>query len=721
MLQLLLLLIALTFSIYGITTHSAIWLIIATLGMGVAASGILHPTIHDDQERLRNILQRWVGAQWQIILYFALSLSMVSSIIVYYAPLTRLSALPWLAALSLLLVAMWLQEQPKPLYWLKQSWQTSLNHANWNRLDWLLIVLLGAVAFGLRIYLLDEAFPPAREDEGFQGLLTLQARYGFQPDTGYEPLPLFGAGWFGHPTLFYFLQAGAMAVFGESLVGMRMLSVIIGAACAPTMYILGKLGWGRIAGFSAGWLLAVSHFHIQYSRMALQNIETVWLMIILACCLLMAYRDLHKESPANQRVTWFILAGLAVGINQYFYVGARFAFILVTPLLLLLFIQRKVKVRQLVVFALVVIIVLLPQLTFYAQHPEHLTIRSQGVNIFSEENVQRALGSEATLDKDWSKLVVKQVQDHWRFWFDRGDTSPFYWGGVPAFDPVTVVLFWLGLGFIATRFFRYPDLLAGVWWGLGALSAGIFTLNPTWGARLVVITPSMVLIAGVLVQEVLNTLQPIWPRNTLQTGAFIFGVLSLTTTFYLNFTTYFVQYAVERPGLDLITVAKPMAAHPDHIVYLLGSSTDVNQGVIRFVARKTEKYDISTVNQVDELLSHIPTARKILFVAQPPRQADLTLIEERLPNGVRQTYTDPKGEISLITYAVPSFVQMGATGEAGDSSTATVATEDSKDVPTSANSIKELPAGSPTATKSFTPPLWNSPLAPPQSSELTED
>lgn len=656
MVYLFLLMLVITVAVYGVATQQIGWVIGGMVGMAIAASGLLQPKREREIARISQILQRYVGAQWQMLVYLALSLALVSGAMVYYTPLNRLSMAVWAAALLMLMAAVWVQAQLRPWRWCRASWQRAIDHPDWNRLDWAILLLLWMVALALRLYRLEETFPPAREDEGFQGLFTLQARYGFQRNDGYEPLPPFSVGWFGHPTLFYFIQAGVMAIFGENLVGVRVLAALVGAACPPSLYLLGKQGWGRLAGVSAGWLLAVSHFHIQYSRLALQNIETVWLMILLACCLVMLYRAQPEGEQANKRASWLILTGIVIGLNQYFYVGARFAFLLTAALLLFLLVQRKIMVRHLALLTLVVTIVLLPQLVFYAQYPEHLTTRSQGVSIFSAENVDRILGVEATLQGDWHRLILKQVQVHWHFWFDHGDTSPFYWAGTPAFDAITVVLFWLGLGILLMCLFHYPYLLAALWWGLGAVFAGIFTLNPTWGARLVVIAPSVTLIAGIFVQEVLMVLGTVWPQSTRRISALIFGSVFFSFTFYTNFNIYFVQYALERPGLDTITVAQAMAEQPDAVSYLLGTSTDVNQGVIRFVAHASEKYNMPPLTALEDLLLHHPPEKPLLFVVQPPREDDLRAIEQRLPHGVRQTVLDPRGNLALLTYAVPAAV-----------------------------------------------------------------
>jgi hypothetical protein len=69
-----------------------------------------------------------------------------------------------------------------------------------------------------------------------------------------------------HPPLYYFLLHLWTMVFGSSPIALRLLSVLIGAATVPLLYVTGKQLFGQKAGILAAFLLAISPFHIFYSQ-----------------------------------------------------------------------------------------------------------------------------------------------------------------------------------------------------------------------------------------------------------------------------------------------------------------------------------------------------------------------------------------------------------------------------------------------------------------------
>ena len=77
-----------------------------------------------------------------------------------------------------------------------------------------------------------------------------------------------------------------MLVFGSTVAGVRMLSVILGTLCIPIVYGIGRLSWGPVAAATAAWLMAVSHFHIHYSRMSQIFIYSAILMALMMLLLL---------------------------------------------------------------------------------------------------------------------------------------------------------------------------------------------------------------------------------------------------------------------------------------------------------------------------------------------------------------------------------------------------------------------------------------------------
>lgn len=84
------------------------------------------------------------------------------------------------------------------------------------------------------------------------------------------------------------------------MTGLRLLSVLFGAFCAPLVYRMGRLAWGRVAGLAAGGLLSISHLHIHYSRIALNNIESVWFMILL----MLLFFHAHAQAVGQAKASW---------------------------------------------------------------------------------------------------------------------------------------------------------------------------------------------------------------------------------------------------------------------------------------------------------------------------------------------------------------------------------------------------------------------------------
>ena len=157
------------------------------------------------------------------------------------------------------------------------------------QVDWFLVGAITAVALVLRLYRLDDFLPTMHGDEGEMGMLALLALHGPASGVSPTPLPLFRTAFLDHPTLFHYLQAGALWLFGESLTGLRTLSAIFGALCVPVVYGIGRIGWGRIAGITASWLLAVSHLHLHYSRIALNNVQSIWFTALFILLMMVAF------------------------------------------------------------------------------------------------------------------------------------------------------------------------------------------------------------------------------------------------------------------------------------------------------------------------------------------------------------------------------------------------------------------------------------------------
>lgn len=507
------------------------------------------------------------------------------------------------------------------------------------------VAAVTVAAFALRAYDLAHFPPPMHGDEGEMGLMALQIL------EGPGRLPLFATGWLDHPTLFHYLQAASMAIFGKDEVGLRMLSAIFGAACVPLVYWIGYIGWGRLVGFTAAWLMAVSHLHIHFSRIGLNNIESVFGMTLFMLLLALIWERSEREQRATAPLWLFMGAGLVAGLSQYLYYGSRLIPVVAAPLLLVLWRRKRASAGQLLMLALAALIAFAPLGGFYLNHWAPLVNRMRGVSVFRAENLRHILGPDAVWPKDLPMLLKVQAERNLRFFVRDGDASSFYLRDIPAFDGLTVVLFWLGLGAALTRVRRYHELALLLWFGLGVLFAGILTIDSPNAPRLLIMTPSVYLLGGVFVHRARELLIKVTRVRLNGVGALILGV-GMVLTLLANVYLYFVDYARKAPNLAPIVVAREMSAEPERYqAYLMGSPIlFAEHGVIRFVARRAH---VRNLDDPDALLAPNFQEQGLLVIALAHRVSELKAIEARFPGGTTALYSDPLGRLIYVAYRVP--------------------------------------------------------------------
>jgi 4-amino-4-deoxy-L-arabinose transferase-like glycosyltransferase len=628
----------------------------------------------------------WFGSLfrdgWSVLLFVSLACALVATWQVHTDQFNRSSIWIWLLGMLLVIIAASIHDRRKAQQRVMQdsviarpSGESDTRIAatlrpdsalaargvalRWELNDWALLLAATLVGFGLRLYRLNNNLPPMHGDEGEMGMLALLALHGPLSGISENPLPYFGAGFLDHPTLFHYVQAGAFFLFGENLTGLRTLSVIVGALCIPLVYALGWVGWGRAAAFVAAWLMAVSHLFIQYSRIALNNIETVF-MTILVVLLLALGRERTEPLPLQTAgghhgrrtpLLWYAAVGLVAGISQYFYYGSRFIPVLIIAATLFLWFERRVTLKQLAVMGLALLVAYLPLARFYAVHFSSFISRTRGVAVFTTEGIRHALGSQAVWPRDAMDLLDRQVEMNLDLFVRAGDASAFYMRELAAFDALTVLLFWLGLGIVLTRLSRYHDYMLFVWFGLGLLLAGILTNDPPNAPRLIVAAPAVFLFGGVFCQRMIDLLRQGMPRPH-SVAVSLAGIAIAAITLVLNYNAYFVNYSRLAPAQTVITLADEMSARAeDAPSFLLGApNLYVAYATLRFAARNAERYDAESVEQIVEAYTKAQDGKGLLAIALPHRIAELNTLRSQLPSGEWAERYDSVGRLMYASY-----------------------------------------------------------------------
>lgn len=644
--------------LYGVLTGSVLGLGLAALCTLLAVGARLPTRPEDDADRLTRLVTSIWTQPWVWVLALAMVGSGVAGVLAKAYPYGAASGVVWLASLGLVGLAAWLHDRGvPPLSTLPDT------APPWLRMDWALALALFVVALALRLYRLSDTLPAMHGDEGEMGMLALLALHG--PASGVSPnrLPFFSTAFLDHPTLFHYFQAGALWLFGENLSGLRTLSALFGALCAPWAYALGRQGWGRAAGVAAGWLIAVSHLHIHYSRIALNNIETAWLAMVMVLFFFCAWAttpprtgngaDAAAETGATAPLWPYVGAGLVMGLSQYFYYGSRLLPFIAAPLLLYLWRAGRIRLKHFALFVLATMVAVFPLALFYTENLPSLINRTRGVNVFTPAGLAHVVGPDAVWPRDLPLLVWAQVKANLDFLAGEGDHSSFYLADLPAFDAITLLLFWLGLGLTVARVRRFHESSLLVWLGLGVLLAGVVTVDPPYGPRLLVMIAAVFLIGGVTIQRAYDFVARYLPQPYRRRVWFA-AIALAAGTLYLNSRTYFVTYAGQMPNLGPITMAHEMAAAgATHRVYLMGAPRMYTSlGVLRFVARDAAPQDLFHVDELAPLRQDNPNGLGLLVVAIPERAAELAVIEQRFPGGLRSERYDPLGRLLYVSYRV---------------------------------------------------------------------
>lgn len=364
----------------------------------------------------------------------------------------------------------------------------------------LLVALVFAWAAHLRFHGLTEYPPYIFVDEGHRAIEAARAAMG--RDRYGSPWQV---GWWSVPSLYFYYHSWIARWFGVSEFAMRVPCAVSGTLTVWAFWLLARLLYGARWAIVLGFLFASSRWHFNISRWGGEEaaMPLFWTMALIGVAAAFHARP-HwlrpspdvSERPRPAGYSWRRLApaaigGVGLGLMLYTYAASR-----LLPLALALFflhqaVFRKRFWRRHALSALLVVLVSLavfaPLGVFYLRHPFHLTHR------FQEVSVTREIGPEKGYDALW-----RNVAAHLKMFHYRGDGNPRHnLPHKPMLDPVTGVLFLIGLGVAIGRPHEPPSALAFCCL-LGGMAAGILTRSDQAPQtfRAIAAAPAVYLVVG---------------------------------------------------------------------------------------------------------------------------------------------------------------------------------------------------------------------------------
>ena len=487
------------------------------------------------------------------------------------------------------------------------------------------LTLLGVVAFALRAWNTTHIPIFLTGDEGSAGLEAVRALKG-------EINNIFAAGWYGFPQLYFVVQSLSLRVLGVTTAAIRLPSALIGALTVVGTYILAKALFGSRAGWVSAIFLAGFHYHIHFSRIALNNVwDGLWYVVALAA---------FWVAWTQNRRLGYIIAGLSVGLSQYFYSSARALIAVLVIWLLLAAILDRARLKRsapnLVIMLVCAMVVALPSFWDFARRPDEYLAPFRRFSIFGPwaANEIGATGQPFVL-----VLLNQAVKGLGSYTFLP--LQAWYKPESPMLRWLPATGFILGVLLLAVRWREDRSRLLLLW--LLAF-VGIASLSDSTPAaqRLVAAAPACAIVIGFAVQQATGPIERRFPRRSMLVTtvavAIALGMALDDVNFYFNVYT-------PRVPLELAhtndAVAQALADS------LRGKPADCQ---VVFLGSGMGFYSIPSIQYLDPQITGVDISQPwgdaknpkvagnhLLFVFMPGRDPEIGAVEAAFPGGTLTT------------------------------------------------------------------------------------
>lgn len=506
-----------------------------------------------------------------------------------------------------------------------------------DRSDLFVSVSLFALAFFLRIIAIGSIPTTLSGDEGSAGLMALN----FLKGDFNNP---FTIGWFSFPSLYFAVQSLGILIFGQTIVGLRFMSIFAGSLTVVALYWLARTLFNRATAVLAAIFLAALHFHIHFSRIGLNNIwDGLFAVITLAA---------FTHGWATGRRTSYIIGGLALGFGQYFYVTFRIfpLLILVWAGLTFLFNRQKFfrRLPGLLISALVVFVVVLPLLYFFARHPNEFYAPLQRVTIFNGWLEQQIfLENRSALAVIWGQITKAALG------FTSEPLRLLYNPGSPLLLTTASGLFLLGLIWLLAHLnLRNVLLILSL---LALVITGGLSVDAPASQRFIIAAPIAAIFVALPIAAVANWLGKNWPAQRwlvmIAAIILIIGIAAndLRYYFFEVYDSYVLGGVNTEVATQLAYYLDEQETSPD--VYFFGAP---RMGYYSFA---TLPYLVPEINaqDIERPLESEPDwqlSGPTVFIFLPERESELAHVASAYPQGNKIEMEQANGNPLFIVYSV---------------------------------------------------------------------
>jgi len=508
------------------------------------------------------------------------------------------------------------------------------------RYEWITMLVLLAAALVIRGVNLGSEPPILDQDEAMFAQEGAQIMNEHFLATPFEP----GAqSW---PRLYQGLIGVMVSIFGPTLATARSLAMLTGALTVPALYLLGREMGGWRFGLVAALFMLTWTYHVQFSRLAL-NQPVDGLFTVLSYYFLL--RGLRRAAPTD-----FALSGVMLAFSQLFYLGARIVPAVMAGLVIWLFLRQREVVtknwRLLVIVPVVAFLVLVPHHYFLLYFNQPLTTRADK-NIFVSGQWDEVVKTDQLDEYIIHQLKYSFLSTIWLHdaggWHGQGSSILGLFGGVA---------FLIGVLVCTLILWRRPvwALLCG--WVLAVIFIGsTLSISPPQYQRYINATAAFCLLIALAVEAIGHRISQLTKVERFRA----YVALGLGIALSLGNLWYYLyvhipegRYLNNRPNWATNATAREMVAAADagrQVVLFYDFATGVENTLVVQYFMTGRKYIVD-----EQGLDSIDPLKPFTFVFGVARKPDLERMKIRYPGGrERKVYLVEDGTLGMYIYERP--------------------------------------------------------------------
>jgi hypothetical protein len=501
--------------------------------------------------------------------------------------------------------------------------------------------LVGASGW-LRFHRLDELPPGLWIDEALNGVQAMQVAESGRPLVALadDPRTGLGAG--------YVDVAGLALALSDPDDGPWMLRAVAAVLGIAGVAALAALAWAlygpRTALAATAWL-AVSQWHVNYSRWGEMPIMSPLFETLVVLGLTLGFGTRRGRSSAG-----FLLAGLSAGLGVYTYQTFRSWILLAAAAGAVLALAHRhalaARARQLAAALLLAALVAGPMLHYAATHTAEFSERARETSILGRA--------------DWRQQIAESVARSLLAFQVVGDDNPRHnLPFAPLLGGVAAVLAAIGLAACLARRRGVRCAIVPIWFAI-TLLPGMLTLEAPHGSRLLDAIVPLALLIGVGTDLLLGVVQAALPGRAGAGAAAILLLAGAGLAARQEYRSYFV----DRERLPQFSDAfspwesapgRYLAAHAPTATVFLDPTTYWSPDT-RFVARRylaALPNDVRLLRLQHDFPPREPLGRDALYLLPKPYAPVAAVIRSLWKEARCEDVRDRLGRLTMTVCRVP--------------------------------------------------------------------